>query len=186
MVTRKSSNSFRYAHFLRDLELHQTSIEVNIKNYQRELQNLKNCLLKGDRIEPLELFLQQSQVYTEQIAVDLAYLNPGKQLFEQMIAIIRSIVEIEQAKCDRQRQEFEKQRELDEKQRYEEIKEQAEKERERQEKDEKELQDNIQAIGVGITAGTIIASSSGLLSQPIFWPWQAKSGDRATNPILKS
>ncbi|MUG97580.1 hypothetical protein F7734_36775 [Scytonema sp. UIC 10036] len=36
--------------------------------------------------------------------MDLGYLTPAKQLFEEMIATIRGIVEIEQAESDRVQQ----------------------------------------------------------------------------------
>ncbi|ODG99709.1 hypothetical protein A4S05_36935 [Nostoc sp. KVJ20] len=39
--------------------------------------------------------------FVEQINTNLAYLTPGQNLFDQMIATIRGIVEVEQAKRDR-------------------------------------------------------------------------------------
>ena len=45
-----------------------------------------------------------------------------------------------------------------------------------QAKSDRILQDNVQAIGVGIAVGAIIASSSGLMTQPITWPWNKERG----------
>jgi hypothetical protein len=39
--------------------------------------------------------------YVEQINIDLGYLQPSQNLFDQMINTIRGIVEIEQTKSDR-------------------------------------------------------------------------------------
>ena len=47
--------------------------------------------------------------------------------------------------------------------------EQAEIDRDRQQTDQY-LQDHIQAIGVGIAAGAIVASNSGLITQPWYFP----------------
>jgi hypothetical protein len=63
---------------------------------------------------------------------------------------------------------------------------QAERDRHIQEKQQK-LQDHIQAVGVGIAGGAIVASSSGLLfkPQPMTVPWQADSG-KYPHPFLSA
>lgn len=52
---------------------------------------------------------------------------------------------------------------------------QAERDRTR-EANKKALQDNIQAIGAGIATGAIVTSSSGLIMEPITFPWQPQHG----------
>ncbi|MBS0018112.1 MAG: hypothetical protein KFF72_17465, partial [Arthrospira sp. SH-MAG29] len=71
-------------------------------------------------------------------------------------ASIRAIVEIDQAQCDRQRQEADA--------RY----------YEKQQEANQQLQNHIQAVGVGIAAGAIVASTSGLITEP----WKRPDSDR--------
>ncbi|MFB2834246.1 hypothetical protein [Floridanema evergladense] len=95
--------TLEYSRYLRDLEVHIKTIETNIKNYELFLNTLHNISIKDkDNLEFFQQFLKYSEeTLTEQIKVDLGYLNVGKQLFEQMIGTIRGIVEIEQAESDR-------------------------------------------------------------------------------------
>ncbi|MEH2457855.1 hypothetical protein [Nostoc sp.] len=58
--------------------------------------------IKSDNLEFLSNFLDLAEdTFVEQINTNLAYLTPGQNLFDQMIATIRAIVEVEQAKRDR-------------------------------------------------------------------------------------
>jgi hypothetical protein len=101
-----------------------------------------------------ELFLFQNfsdrrSQFLTQIHTDLNYLTPGKIIFGQYIETVRGIVEIEQAEINHQEQDA-----------------------------NQDLQDHIQAIGVGIAAGAIMASTSGLITQP----WSLPSRDRPLLP----
>ncbi len=83
-------------------------------------------------------FLELAEdTFVEQINTNLAYLTPGQNLFDQMIATIRGIVEVEQAKRDRRKETEDKRRDT-------------------------KLQNTIQAVGVGIGVGTGVA---GIFSQ---------------------
>ncbi|MEH2232451.1 MAG: hypothetical protein V7K71_22950 [Nostoc sp.] len=94
--------SFNYVDYLRDLELHRTTIKTNSKNYRLYLDKLNKICAKSDNLEFLSDFLELAEdTFVEQINTNLAYLNPGQNLFDQMIATIRGIVEVEQAKRDR-------------------------------------------------------------------------------------
>ncbi|MEH2227862.1 hypothetical protein [Nostoc sp.] len=94
--------SFNYVDYLRDLELHRTTIKTNSKNYRLYLDKLNKICSKSDNLEFLSDFLELAEdTFVEQINTNLAYLNPGQNLFDQMIATIRGIVEVEQAKRDR-------------------------------------------------------------------------------------
>ncbi len=94
--------SFNYAGYLRDLELHRTTVKTNSKNYSLYLDKLNEICIKSDNLEFLSNFLELSEdTFIEQINTNLAYLTPGQNLFDQMIATIRGIVEVEQAKRDR-------------------------------------------------------------------------------------
>ena len=83
-------------------------------------------------------------LYLRQIETYLEYLEPGKDLFSDLINTIRARTEIEQAKSNQ------------------------------------DLQDHIQSIGVGIGAGAIIASISGLMMAP----WSLPTRDNWIKPVL--
>ncbi|MEA5581844.1 hypothetical protein VB620_10900 [Nodularia harveyana UHCC-0300] len=94
--------SFDYIDYLRDLELHKTTIKTNSKNYRLYLNKLNKICLQSDNLEFLSNFLELAEdTFIEQINTNLAYLTPGQNLFDQMIATIRGIVEVEQTKRDR-------------------------------------------------------------------------------------
>ena len=113
--------SFGYARYLRDLELHKTTIKTNIKNYKLYLDTIKQ-LCKEDDLEFLSSFLELAEdTFVEQINTDLAYLTPGQSLFEQLIESIRGIVEIEQAKIDRETQNLLRKKEQTDKTRNENL-----------------------------------------------------------------
>ena len=100
-LTQMPPKAFEYARYLRDIEDHKTAIVTNTQNYDYWLGKIREYSLEGDDLEFLANFLNQtSQQFQNQIQVDLNYLKPGQQLFEQMLGTIRGIVEIEQA--DRQ------------------------------------------------------------------------------------
>ncbi len=140
--------SFTYASYLRDIQDQRTTIITNFKNYIISLNNMQQ--IEGEN----ELFLFQTfsnkrSQFLTQIHIYLNYLTPGKILFGQYIETVRGIVEIEQAEINHQEQDA-----------------------------NQYLQHHIQAIGVGIAAGAIMASSSGLITQP----WSLPSRDRPLLP----
>lgn len=92
--------SFRYAHYIRDLEIHRTTIRTNITNYKLHLEDI-NELYNNDSQLFLEFVKVARSTYIRQITTDLAYLVPGQKLFENMVETIRGIVDIEEAKRDR-------------------------------------------------------------------------------------
>ncbi|MEH2193040.1 MAG: hypothetical protein V7K98_10395 [Nostoc sp.] len=94
--------SFNYVDYLRDLELHRTTIQTNSKNYRLYLDKLNKICSKSDNLEFFSNFLELAEdTFVEQINTNLAYLTPGQNLFDQMIGTIRGILEVEQAKRDR-------------------------------------------------------------------------------------
>lgn len=132
---------FKYAHRLRDMEDHKTAIAINSENYCYWFSQIRSYSLPEDDLDFLENFLNRiCKHFQEQIQVDLRYLTPAQALFQQMIDTIRGIVEIE---AEKQAQE----------------REQKQKERDRT------LQDTIQCLGVGIGAASIVASTTGYLTQ---------------------
>ncbi|NES83288.1 MAG: hypothetical protein F6K10_18820, partial [Moorea sp. SIO2B7] len=96
------SKTFDYAGYLRDMEDHNTAIATNAANYDYWLEKIREYSLKDDNIEFLEYFLnQRTKLFQNQIQVNLNYLKPGQQLFDQMLGSIRGIVETEQAQQEK-------------------------------------------------------------------------------------
>lgn len=143
-LTQMPLKMFEYGRYLRDIEDHKTAISINTKNYEYWLNKISESRLEGDDLEFLENFLKQrSQQFQHQIQVDLNYLTPGQQLFEQMLGTIRGIVEIEQAESDRALATTLRQKE------------------EATEKREKKLGLLITLIGTGLTVTGISSQSPG-------------------------
>lgn len=137
---------FEYARYLRDIELHLTTLETNADNYSYWHKQLVSCSVKEtDNLDLIQYFLSGScRMFQKQIKVNMSYITAGRQLFQQMIETLRIIVELDGQK---QQAKFEL----------------AER------KSDAELQNTIQSVGAGIGAGIgvagIIASSYPLITQ---------------------
>ncbi|WP_204104424.1 MULTISPECIES: hypothetical protein [Spirulina sp. CCY15215] len=165
-----------YTESLNHLKGLDLTIEINHYDYTEKLARIQEKMPQSDLIF-LAIFNRKiSPMLQHRIKDDRGYFDRGSHFVDKAIATIRGLVEIEQAKSDRQRQQAEKERDRKEQERYRKAEEQARLARESQEDAEKDLQDNVQAIGVGIAVGAIIASSSGLMTQPITWPSNKERG----------
>ena len=137
------SKAVTYTCLLRKLEDYDNTIVLNLNNYIDILQTI--CDILGTDKEELSIlnhFSRKSALYMRsQIAGDLGYFRHGTNLIDQAIASIRGIVEIEQARSDRTNQTA--------------LRNSEEKEKYRDDR----LQSTVQAIGVGLAAGGIAASS---------------------------
>lgn len=114
---------------LRDLKTHQITIKTNLHNFQTDLKKLIDAG-GNDLTEWSNLADKTYSQHLEQITLYLEHLEPGKEVFSDLMNTIRATTEIERAK------------------------------------NEQALQHHIQAVGIGITAGAIVASTSGLIIQP--------------------
>ena len=125
-----------YARYLRDIELHQTTIETNIANYSYWLKKLGNCSAQHiDNLDFLQQFVDGScQIFQKQIKVNMSYLTAGKELFQQMIETIRGIVEVDAQKL------------------------QVEYEQNERDSD-RNLQITVAVVGVGIGVAGVVSSS---------------------------
>ncbi|MBP0014133.1 MAG: hypothetical protein J7545_10650 [Roseofilum sp. SBFL] len=139
-LVKTNPEAFTYATHIRDIKDHHTAIATNLRNYTQSLQVLKKIPGEHD-LKNFQDFEKQVNQYLNQIQTYLNYLVPGQDLFSHCISTMRGIVEIEQAEINNQLQ-----------------------------KQETDLQNEIQAIGVGIAAGAIVASTSGLMTEP--WDFQ--------------
>ncbi|MEB3180721.1 MAG: hypothetical protein VKL59_17095 [Nostocaceae cyanobacterium] len=143
LITETIQLAFDYANHLRDLAVHRNTIEANGKNYCFWLKQLQAISIEGeDNLDFWQQLINRIQEkFIEQIGVDLAYLIPAQQLFQQMIDTIRGMVEIlaeEQAQ----------------------VREQQDKERDRN------LQTTIAVVGVGIGFTGLAAASFPYLIPP--------------------
>ncbi|MCC3574795.1 MAG: hypothetical protein JGK30_23955 [Microcoleus sp. PH2017_40_RAT_O_B] len=137
------SKAVTYTRLLRKLEDYDNTIALNLNNYTDILQKI--CDILGTDKEELSIlnnFSRKTAPYMRsQIAGDLGYFRHGTNLIDQAIASIRGIVEIEQARSDRTNQLA--------------LRNSEDKEKYRDDR----LQSTVQAIGVGLAAGGIAASS---------------------------
>lgn len=146
--------ALKHSKYCGELAAHLTTIEINQQNYQDSLQELLKASLSLASWQ--EFSNHTKNIFVKQLQYWLNYMNPSKELSQQLTASIRGIVEIERAKIDRQGQEAEK-------------------------KHDKQLQNTIQSVGVGVGVGvgigSIIATSYPLIEKP----WHLPS---VQNPLL--
>ena len=137
------SKALLYTRLLRKLEDYDNTIALNLNNYTDILQTICDILgIDKEEVLILNNFSRKTAPYMRsQIAGDLGYFRHGTNLIEQAIASIRGIVEIEQARSDRTNQLA--------------LRNSEDKEKYRDDR----LQSTVQAIGVGLAAGGIAASS---------------------------
>ncbi|WP_242541423.1 hypothetical protein [Phormidium pseudopriestleyi] len=149
------ATSLRYSQQLRNLEYAHNTIAINHKNYLAILDQMEQ--LAQTPLEAFRVFGEKEAVaFQEQITADLNYFRHGSGLLDTAINSIRGLVEIDQAERDRLLQTA------------------LATSRDKQEKFNQGLQDQIQAVGVGIAAGAIVASTSGLITHS----WQFPSREQ--------
>ena len=93
--------SFDYTRCLQDLQIHNTSIQANIKNYRICLNKITAI---NNQISPQfwqDFLDKECKKLQEQIQTDINYLTPGQELFGQFVDTIRGIVETGQTESDR-------------------------------------------------------------------------------------
>lgn len=90
-----------YAEELIYLEDQKNTIETNLKNYQKKLKRLEDSNQDSD-LPFLEKFIAiVTDKYIPQIVTDLASLSPAQKSLENSVRNIEGIINIEQAKSDR-------------------------------------------------------------------------------------
>ncbi|GAA6614689.1 hypothetical protein [Scytonema sp. NUACC26] len=152
LLTKLSPIGFRYARLLRDMQDSDQSIITNIENYNRWLQKILQKSLENfsdDDLEFLKTFRDRtSKRLHEQIQTDLNYLSPGRDMFQQAIALCRGLVEIDQAERNKQQEDIEKER-------------------------DRNFQTTAFAVGAGLTVGGIVISASSQVTDknPLQIPW---------------
>lgn len=139
LLIKMPQDAVDYSRCLRDLKAHYTAISTNIINYRT---NLEKITAMGDSPKFWEDFLNRTcHQWQTQIQIDIEYLSPAQDLFQQMIDTIRGMVEID---AEEQAQ----------------VREQQDKERDRN------LQTTIAVVGVGIGFTGLAAASFPYLIPP--------------------
>ncbi|MEC4806910.1 MAG: hypothetical protein SAJ72_21850 [Jaaginema sp. PMC 1080.18] len=131
-------------------------LKAHYTTIETNAENFKICLDRvltpNDNVKTWSDFsLNRCPHYLSQIQIYLNYLEPGKDLFTDFINTIQTTAAIDQAQSDRERLDV-----------------------------EKKLQDSLQAVGVGIAAGAIVASTSGLITQP----WKSPNLKLPPHPFI--
>ena len=93
--------SFDYTRCLQDLQIHNTSIQTNIKNYRICLNKITAINNQTSPKFWQDFLDKECQKWQEQVQTDINYLTPGQELFGQFVDTIRGIVETEQTERDR-------------------------------------------------------------------------------------
>lgn len=147
LLLQMSKQLFPYVHLIRNIQDQLETINLNASNYRDKWRAIQAQCLPGDEVQFLETFANDTcPRFERQLQSYLSYLNSGLGLFDRTLATIRGLVEIDQAQIEQQRSQ-----------------------------QEKSLQSDIQVIGIGIAAGAIVASSSGLMTLAWAWPWSPNS-----------
>ncbi|MCL1473556.1 hypothetical protein [Argonema antarcticum] len=132
--------ALKHSAYCGELEGYVNTIEINNLIYKDLLEKL---LSAGSQLDSWQKFSDRTRdISLKQIQYWLNYMSPRKELAQQLTASIRGIVEIEQAEIDRKLQQTLQNNEK------------AEKKRDR------ELQNTIAIIGVGIGFAGVAATAS--------------------------
>lgn len=130
--------SLDYSRKLRNLEYYQNTIAIHSSNYQTKLNYLQK--LTNNNLDFFtSLCREEWTTLQTQIKADLNYFHQGTIILNQGIESIRGLIEIDQAKSDRLKQDREKQKDI-------------------------RLQITILAIGSGLGVAGIISASYPLIT----------------------
>jgi hypothetical protein len=139
----------KYTLKLRNLEYALNTVNINVGNYQRILKRFQQ-----ETEDDLEFFVRflnrECQTLPTQIQADLNYLKPASNLLDQAISSIRGLVEIEQAKLDRDKADILRKNEDNEKKR------------------DQSLERTISILGVSLGVGGMASSiTSAYIEKPL-------------------
>lgn len=88
------SDALDYGLYLRDMADHRTTLRVNAENYLRSLESISSLTLRGDDTVFLKNFHELAErQFDYQIRTDLNYLSGGQRLSQQVIDVIRGMIE---------------------------------------------------------------------------------------------
>jgi len=92
-----------YAHHISELEIQESTIETNLKNYDKRLKTIAKTI--GNQENELDFMTDFSEFaqerYITQVKADNRSLSAGLRLLENAIETVEGIIEIERARADR-------------------------------------------------------------------------------------
>lgn len=174
---------FEYSKCLRFVRESHNTVTINIANFEDAFKEIKSVKSQDDNLVIWQFFLNLvRKTYLKQIEFDLNYLIAGQNLFQEMMAIIQGMLDIEQIEADRKIQlslikQVEKTKEL-----QNELKISSEKDA----VSSSELNITIGSVGAGIAIAGVVATSYGLVKpeQPLLAPWDQKA--HSVHPFIES
>ncbi|MBP0013248.1 MAG: hypothetical protein J7545_02535 [Roseofilum sp. SBFL] len=149
---------FDYSKTLRLLRECYNTTDTNIKNFQKAFTEINQAKWTDDHFPFWDAFLDLAKnTYLQQIETDLNYLLAGQNLFQEMIATIRGMLEIEQIEADRS------------------LQNQIQKSSKQEAISNYNLNITIWAVGTGMATAGVIATSYALITpeNPVLMPWDA-------------
>ncbi len=95
--------SLKYERALEYLENFNNTISIHVYNYQEKLLQIGDKLqLPTDDLTTFNFFIERNcRYFQEQLKGDLGYFKHGTDLIKISVELVRGIVDIEQAECDR-------------------------------------------------------------------------------------
>ena len=95
--------SLNYERALECLEDFNNTINIHVYNYQEKLLQISDkSQLQTDELITFKFFIDRTcRYFQEQIKGDLGYFKHGTDLIKIAVELVRGIVDIEQAECDR-------------------------------------------------------------------------------------
>jgi hypothetical protein len=95
--------SLDYERALKLLEDRNNTISIHVYGYQQKLSEIREiCQLTTNNLTTFTFFIERNCPYfQEQINGDLGYFKHGTDLIKIAVELVRGIVDIEQAECDR-------------------------------------------------------------------------------------
>ena len=182
---------FDYSRCLRDISESINTITTNTDNYVEMLASIQDLQLESDKLQFLTKFAEVSKnKYQEQIKIDLNYLIASQNLFQEMIANIRGMLDIEQIEADREIQrslvkQVEESRELQKSllALQNEIKDSSTQDT----ISSRNLNITIGVVGGGMAAAGVVATSYALIKpEQRFFIWDKNAQTLTFNPFLSS
>jgi len=195
---------FKYSQTLRLLRECYNTTDTNIKNFQKAFTEINQAKLTDDHFPFWDSFLDLAKnTYLQQIETDLNYLLAGQNLFQEMIATIRGMLEIEQIEADRALEErlvqqVEISRELHQdmaaqvresktlQQTLVTLENEIKSNNEQEAVSSHNLNIIIGVVGGTMAAGSVIATSYALITpeNPLLMPWDAHAA--TVHPFVQS
>lgn len=195
---------FEYSKTLRLLRECYNTTDTNIKNFQKAFTEINQAKLTDDHFPFWDSFLDLAKnTYLQQIETYLNYLLAGQNLFQEMIATIRGMLEIEQIEADRALEERLVRQVKASRKLHKDLVKQAKQSRklqktllklekkikksnEQESIDSHNLNITIGVVGGGMAAASVIATSYALITDknPLLMPWDANA--TVVHPFVKS